>query len=225
MTPPLAFVDLETINLVGGDPALPRWESIWEYGAVVVRDGHLHEYTYMVEVDCSCADTFSLEVGGYHTRHPQGNAYVQTGKRPVPTSHVALAGHVAKQLHGCHLLGAVVSFDEKRLELLLRAHKLCPSWHYHLGDVENLAAGYLAARDRFSPHGPLLVDGEPLVKPGPPWDSEALSAALGVDPSRFDRHTALGDCWWSFALYEAAMGPLDLTDDTRASLEGKGAPL
>ena len=40
----------------------------------------------------------------------------------------------------------------------------------------------------------------------PPWDSDALSRAVGVNPDDFDRHTALGDARWAKAMYEAVMG-------------------
>lgn len=40
----------------------------------------------------------------------------------------------------------------------------------------------------------------------PPWKSDALSRAVGVDPEQFDRHTALGDAYWAKAIYEAVMG-------------------
>ncbi len=36
----------------------------------------------------------------------------------------------------------------------------------------------------------------------PPWDSNKLSLAVGVDPDDFDRHTALGDARWAKAIYE-----------------------
>lgn len=72
------------------------------------------------------------------------------------------------------------------------------SCHYHLVDVENLAAGYLAAQCRLQKAW--------LTLPLPPWNSDALSTAIGVDLAIFDRHTALGDARWSRAIYDQIMG-------------------
>ena len=97
-------------------------------------------------------------------------------------------------------MGAVPNFDTERLALLLRAHGFEPPWHYHLIDVENLAVGYLAGRgdnpapDAIGRHVSL------------PWDSNALSLAVGVDPDRFARHTAMGDVLWARAIYDTVMG-------------------
>ena len=52
----------------------------------------------------------------------------------------------------------------------------------------DLAVGYLAGR------------GEPL--PPLPWNSDNLSRMVGVDPDRFDRHTAMGDALWTQAIYD-----------------------
>lgn len=39
----------------------------------------------------------------------------------------------------------------------------------------------------------------------PPWDSNDLSRAVGVDPDLFKRHTAMGDALWAAAIYERVM--------------------
>jgi|ERR1035437_3578253 DNA polymerase III epsilon subunit-like protein len=91
----------------------------------------------------------------------------------------------ARLTHGAHLVGAVISFDEERLRRLLRRHHACPTWHYHLVDTEALVAGQYSIQ--------------------PPWDSNALSRLVGVDPDDFDRHTALGDAAWARALFDAVM--------------------
>lgn len=108
-----------------------------------------------------------------------------------------------------HIVGAVPDFDTTRLTRLLvrnefagvtrceRIALACQTmphrlpWHYHLIDVENLAVGYLSALGQ-------LID--------PPYKSDTLSAALGVDPEQFDRHTAMGDVLWVRAQYDAIMG-------------------
>jgi len=78
-----------------------------------------------------------------------------------------------------HVIGAVPNFDTERIAYQFEV----TGWHYHLIDVENLAVGWLAGQ------------GEPL--PPLPWDSDALSAAVGVDPARFRRHEAMADVEWA----------------------------
>jgi len=105
---------------------------------------------------------------------------------------------------GAHLVGAVISFDEERLRRLLRANGECPMWHYHLVDVEAMAAGWIGHLDSTGDieHAAwgYVDDAEP------PWDSTNLSLAVGVDPEQFDRHTALGDARWARAIYDALAG-------------------
>lgn len=91
-----------------------------------------------------------------------------------------------------HIIGAVPNFDTERIShQLLRPARIPDPWHYHLIDVENLVAGYLAARGELIP---------------PPWKSDQLSAAVGVDPEMFGRHTAMGDVLWTRAQWDAVMG-------------------
>lgn len=117
-----------------------------------------------------------------------------------------------------HIVGAVPDFDTTRLARLLvrnefagvtrceRIALACQTmphrlpWHYHLIDVENLAVGYLAGRAACGDFD------AGLAMPDLPWDSNALSRAVGVDPDRFDRHTALGDVRWVMAQWDAIMG-------------------
>lgn len=47
---------------------------------------------------------------------------------------------------------------------------------------------------------------DPLDALAPPWDSEAVSRAVGVNPDDFERHTAMGDVRWAMAIYDAVMG-------------------
>ena len=89
----------------------------------------------------------------------------------------------------------------------MRANGICPSWHYHLIDVEALAVGYLAGRG-----WPLDHWGDPggetarMFDPrNLPWKSDDLSAALGIRITDDDRHTALGDARWARAIYDAVM--------------------
>lgn len=162
----LAFCDTETTGL---DPDL---HQIWEVGLIV---GATY-FEWQLPVDLGRADLRALEVGRYHERRFEADKL---------TYLATFATEFAGLTRGCHLAGAVISFDEERLRKLLRANGACPAWHYHLVDVEALAAGKLGLE--------------------PPWDSNELSRAVGVDPDTFDRHTAGSDARWAQALYRAVM--------------------
>lgn len=113
--------------------------------------------------------------------------------------------HLAKLLPGiyadrAHVVGAVPNFDTERLSILLERNGERAPWHYHLIDVENLAVGFLAGK---AATGNLDAG---LALPSLPWDSDVLSAALGVVAPVEERHTALGDCRWARDIYDAVMG-------------------
>lgn len=176
MTAPLAFVDCETTGLD------PRMHEVWEV-ALVLRDseGVEFEAVWQLPVDLGRADPMALSVGRFYERAHQA----QQGESDQLTSVHAFARQFAALTHGAHLVGAVPSFDDAFLKRVLRSGHQCPGWHYHLVDVEALVAGRLGLT--------------------PPWNSNALSLAIGVDPGDFERHTALGDVHWATALYDAVM--------------------
>ena len=119
----------------------------------------------------------------YRLRFDEANAFSRQGA----------AHSIASFLGGRpHIIGAVPSFDTQRIShQLLAPRGIMDPWHYHLIDVENVVAGYLAATTF-----PIL----------PPYRSDELSAAVSVDPERFDRHTAMGDVRWVMAQWDAVMG-------------------
>ena len=80
--------------------------------------------------------------------------------------------------------------DSLRLAYLLRCNGFEPAWHYHPIDISSMAKGWLAAAGRL---------------PSPPWKSDQLSLALGVDPADYPRHTAMGDARWCQAQYDAVL--------------------
>ena len=182
----VCFVDTETTGLD------PERHEIWEVG-LILPDGS--EYLWQLPVDLSRADPMALNIGRFHDRQAMA---ARTGHTNGDVTELVdrwqFARKFARLTRGLHLAGAVVSFDAERLWKLLRANGECPMWHYHLIDVEALAAGHLAEHDvnRTLAH--------------PPWNSNDLSRAVGVDPDTFDRHTALGDARWAKAIYEAVMG-------------------
>lgn len=154
----------------------PDRHEIWEVG-LITPDGK--ERLWWLPVDEGRADAYALKISGFYERRAEGSQQVAATK---PSLDV-FAAQFSRLTAGAHLAGAVISFDEERLRKLLRANGACPRWHYHLVDVEAYAAGKLGME--------------------PPWDSEELSTAVGVDPETFDRHTALGDARWAKAIYDA----------------------
>jgi DNA polymerase III epsilon subunit-like protein len=95
----------------------------------------------------------------------------------------------------------------------MRACGILPSWHYHPIDVPSLAEGWLRGR------------GRPLPDQ---LKSDELCRAIGVDPDKYARHTALGDCELFRAVYETLILPLDVSSERvalAAELERPGSPL
>ena len=208
MTAPVVWVDCETTGLD------PYFHEIWEVGLI---DGDGQERHWFLPVDLARADAVALDVGRFHERHPDGHNF--DCDREVETrGHASIASPAvfAKVFAGLtwhkHLVGAVVSFDEERLRRLLRRNHQAPGWHYHIIDVEALAAGYLmrgiAARaDRAEGDDDIVAEAEELrSKITPPWDSRELGEMLGVVQPDEDKHTALGDARWAKAIYEEVMG-------------------
>lgn len=200
----LIFIDTETTSLRPDRRA-------WEIGIIERRsDGDVEHHWFIdsEDLDLGNADLMSLQIGRFHERHPDINA--DASPRCWPEKQVLR--QVEALTRGAHLVGAVVSFDAEVLAARLRAHGLCPSWHYHLVDVEALAAGVLATQAGWAD-----LSGEPASAQAlremaqPPWDSGELSGELGIDPADFDRHTALGDARWARAIYDAVMRPAAAT--------------
>lgn len=210
----VAFVDTETTGLD------PDRHPIWEV-ALITPDGGEHVWQFpVVEIE---ADPFALDIGRWWDRRWGTDVDVteldaiyeahteKTRRKYFPDEGRAIKSgekwcqYFRTLTTGSHLCGAVVSFDEERLRRLLRSRGVLPRWHYHLIDVEALAVGWLAAgRDPLEPMTEETHVPE-LDKCAPPWKSGDLSRAVGVDPDKFDRHTALGDARWAKAMYEAVM--------------------
>lgn len=186
----IVFIDTETTSLRPDRRA-------WEVGLIVRETGwddREHQWFIRSEdLDLGNADVISLNIGRFYERHPSFRGMVN---RLASEAEVMAA--VEKLTRGAHLVGAVPNFDAEVLGARMRAHGICPSWHYHLIDVEALAVGYLRALDA-APDG-----NDPDIPL--PWKSDDLSAALGIEVSDEDRHTALGDAKWARAIYDKAAG-------------------
>lgn len=175
----IVFLDTETLGLNADAP-------IWEFAAV--RCSPSGERT-VAEIFISHHPGRWLDSFPAQFREDYENRF---------NPDLAFSGFEASQIidditRGAHIIGAVPNFDTERLTKLLRRNSIEPAWHYHLIDIENVVVGYLAA-------------GGKLVSP--PWKSDQLSAAVGVDPNDFQRHTAMGDVKWTMAQWDAVMGGL-----------------
>ncbi len=180
----LAFLDTETTSLRPDRRA-------WEIGVIIRRpDQPDHEQSWMIDVsdlDLGNADPRALDVGRFYERHPQFNDSGDPFSRDVVYESLAME-QVEKLLRGAYIVGAVPNFDTEVLDTRMRANDILPSWHYHLCDVENLAAGALRQPQ--------------------PWGFDDLLTAFGLSFPEGDRHTALGDAKMARALYDAVMaGP------------------
>lgn len=182
-TPALVFADTETT-------ALHPDRRVWEIGAITRPAGGTRnddeEHQIFIDIDdldLGQADPKSLEIGGFYNRHPQmgghrGHSIFLTGEKD--------ALRVAERMtRGAWIVGAVPNFDTETLAARMRWTGTCPSWHYHLIDVENLAAGALALP--------------------PPWGFDDILDQFGLIYDEKDRHTALGDARMVRDLYDLVM--------------------
>lgn len=182
----LVFLDTETTSLRHDRRA-------WEIGLIVRRpagdDEGVGEYaddenTFLIDscdLDLGNADVMSLKIGKFYDRHP----YATGDPTTTIWSECRALTEIEDLTRGAVLVGAVPNFDTEVLGTRMRAHGICPSWHYHLVDVETLAAGALRMPPR--------------------WDFDTLLAAYGLTYDEADRHTALGDTRMVRDLYDAVM--------------------
>lgn len=190
---PITFLDTETTGLSLDD-------DIWEFAAIRREDDGT-ESVYHAFVEHSEKKCHHLP-DPFFTDHR--NRFPADCSNRVLTQR-ELTHMISSATREAHIVGAVPNFDTERMALVLRNDGLrLPEWHYHLIDVENLAVGFLAGRNVNAHPKPGLL---PL-----PWDSNAISSAVGVDPERFARHTAMGDALWARAIYDVITSGL-IRDD------------
>lgn len=174
----LVFLDTETTSLRHDRRA-------WEIGLIARDDaGQEAELSWFIDLDdldMGNADLMSLKIGRFHDRHPD-----VSGEGGATYSESTALLDIEDCARGATIVGAVPWFDTDVLGQRMRANGICPSWHYHLVDVETLAAGAL--------------------KMPPPWDFDKLLAAYGLTYDEADRHTALGDARMVRDLYDAVLG-------------------
>ena len=184
----VVFLDTETTGLD------PERHQIWEIGIIADRV----EYEFHLPVNLAKADPTGLRIGRFYERRKalekpwvgrvaEVSRWRADAAKWETATPLDMAEMVASVLDGKHMVGAVPSFDAGFLKPWLNAHGHAATWHYHLVDVEALAAGKLGL--------------------APPWKSYDLYRAVGVDPDQFDQHTALGDARMARAVYQAVLMP------------------
>jgi hypothetical protein len=176
------FIDTETTSLRPDRRA-------WDIG-LIRRDSDGKEverqwFIPMPELDLGNADLIALKIGRFYDRHPQARVDVETDW-PDWMDESEVLEEVEVLTRGATIVGAVPNFDTEVLATRMRWHDICPSWHYHLVDVETLAAGAL--------------------KMAPPWSFDEVLAAYGLTYDEADRHTALGNARMARDLYDAVLG-------------------
>jgi len=203
MTAPLIFLDTETTGL---DRAT---DEVWDFAAIRREpNGVTRTWELLVKHDVAKAERLPESFRADHARRYNPHQAVS------PATFADVLGAVFAVPDGTsyrdrpHVVGACPDFDLAHLERILRENDRPVPWHHHIMDAETLAVGWLRGRReaklRFGIMDPRDDDYEPF--PGPPWDSDALSKAVGVDPGQFERHTALGDVRWAQAIHDVVMG-------------------
>jgi DNA polymerase III epsilon subunit-like protein len=202
----LVFLDTETTGLADDC-------DVWEIGLIVRTDrpedvddalgdmaSHIDtEHCWRVRPDLFTAEPTGLRIGRYYERmghvadRPVGYAYTVTCPddgilypEERHTDSTTVAARVARMLDGATIVGAVPDFDDRHLRRFLRSNGHAGTWHYHLVDVETLAAGAL--------------------RMPPPWGFDKLLGEFGLTYDEADRHTALGDARMVRDLYDKVLG-------------------
>ncbi len=178
MNSPICFLDCEATGL-GPD------DEVWEFaGRRRNPDGSTDELHLFIEHDVRKAQHLpSSFYRDYLDRYPERPSIDRV-------SALGASRRIQKFTLGAHIIGAVPSFDTEKLAKMMRGFGFEPKWNYHICDVENVIVGFLAGKGELMP---------------PPWNSDVLSRAVGVDPARFARHTAMGDVDWVEAQWNAVM--------------------
>ncbi|WP_072814308.1 hypothetical protein [Rhodococcus zopfii] len=143
---PIVFLDTETTGLHADRRP---WEIAWIRREI---DGTETERLIQIsDVDLTTAELKGLQVGRFHERYFR-NIGVDQKPDNVEIDREFLAAHAVEEAtRGAIIIGAVPNFDTETLAAMLRRHRLCPSWHYQLVDIETYAAGWLRAMPYSAP--------------------------------------------------------------------------
>lgn len=229
---PIVFLDVETTGLGREDQIWEIAAVRRDVDGSVVTETELHLFVEHNEDLChTLPEPFRTD---HRTRFPgvcsgrvASPRYACTGVADIFAAAADGTRPVA--------VGINPAFDLAHLSRLIRStYPHWPDdapWDYTPVDARHLAVGALAATP---PRIMLGFDGthdapsvaalrQPLTGilhvtsagitasttavPGPPWRSEDVSRALGINPDDYARHTALGDVRWAMAIYDAVINP------------------
>lgn len=181
MSKRLIFLDTETTGLD------IRHHRIWDLAYIVREpDGSEREVQYFLkDMNLAEADPFALNIGKFYERFPNPDHAADPWAISGTTHPGDAAMSVFMDFKDVIIVGAVPWFDAEFLKHMLWRAGLLPTWHYHLVDVETLAAGHAG-----------------LV---PPWDFDYILEFYGLEYDEAERHTALGDARMAMRLYDAVM--------------------
>lgn len=188
MVRPAVILDTETTSLTPSyaDSA----GTIWEIATVDWHGKPGREHLWRMPANVETADPKALEIGHYYERTafmvnaPGGDIHDLTVTGAWWSDPAALAVMLAVTLQNVTLIGAVPNFDDGYLAAFLSHYGQKPRpWHYRLRDIGSMAWAFLKAQAYPSRNIPPLDA-----------STDEFAAALGVDPGRFERHSALGDC-------------------------------
>ena len=176
----VVFLDTETTGLD------PDRHEIWEV-ALIDWDGEgWVEYQWFIKPErLEDADPIALDIGKYWERVPRN------GSDAKWTDAQIVCNAIRALTWNKHLCGAIPSFDEERLRLMMYANGVPWKWHYHIIDIEAMSVGWILGK-------------RPEIEIELPWKSEQLIDL--IDPrSRItptEKHTALGDARQVKAIFE-----------------------
>lgn len=180
--PPLLFLDIECIGLDIDAP-------IWDLGAILVDEqGKVFpdlRVNLMIKHDPGdrVRDLPQSFQDDYRSRYDEKMAM-----EPL----FVMQRLLALITPGTVVCGSNPHFDMERIQRLADILQFgALPWHYHPEDIPTLARGWLNGKGIF---------------PAPPWKSDFISQACGVDVRDFDRHTAMGDVEWTLALWRKVNG-------------------
>lgn len=188
---PLIFLDCETTGLQIDKHTV--WEIAWvvahhdrERGLLLVQR-RFHSTVRLAARELRDADPDALKIGRFEERYQDEHAMqAAVAMKELTEDCSRIAEGTGQPLP--HFVGAVPGFDH---------NMLCENWlgwpgfgeghwHYHLIDVETLAAGKLGVN--------------------PPYKHSELADMLGVEINPRTRHTAMGDVDVCVGMYAAVYG-------------------
>lgn len=156
----------------------PNKHEIWEIACLLrMPDGKEETCSYFLDLHHQeTASSEALILSGFHDRYPAGNSI------PIDTAFELFKNFTKNAA----IFGLNPCFDIGFLRATAIREKIIfqPEWFYTIVDIKSFAAGALGI--------------SPLIS------SNKLAERLGVRTERADRHSALGDCYYSAEIYDAA---------------------